>query len=80
MPLPITIRKNTFHRAARLTILMMAVAFLPAAFAFAGDAAPQVVKVEGDVEYTHDPSIAKDAPRDEYERWKPVIKLSGATE
>jgi arabinan endo-1,5-alpha-L-arabinosidase len=60
MPLPITIRKNTFHRAARLTILMMAVAFLPAAFAFAGDAAPQVVKVEGDVEYTHDPSIAKD--------------------
>jgi arabinan endo-1,5-alpha-L-arabinosidase len=46
------------------TALLLAISLLSTAFAFARDKGkeniPQVVKVEGDVEYTHDPSIAKD--------------------
>ncbi|MGA8270759.1 MAG: arabinan endo-1,5-alpha-L-arabinosidase [Candidatus Sulfotelmatobacter sp.] len=41
----------------------LAVCLVTSVFAFGKDnreTAPQVVKVEGDVEYTHDPSIAKD--------------------
>jgi len=42
-------------------MILMALALFPAA-SLGSDATniPQVVKVEGDVEYTHDPSIAKD--------------------
>ncbi len=45
------------------TALFIAFCFLTTGFALAEDNQqniPQVVKVEGDVEYTHDPSIAKD--------------------
>ena len=45
------------------TAFFIALCFLTTAFALAEDDQqnmPQVVKVEGDVEYTHDPSIAKD--------------------
>jgi arabinan endo-1,5-alpha-L-arabinosidase len=57
--MPTTREKNVYQPA--VLMILMAVMLFPAA-SFAGDAAntPQVVKVEGDVEYTHDPSIAKD--------------------
>lgn len=45
------------------TAFFIILCFLSTAFAFAEDnqqSTPQVVKVEGDVEYAHDPSIAKD--------------------
>ncbi len=45
------------------TAHLLAVCLLTSAFAYAKDKPadiPQVVKVEGDVEYTHDPSISKD--------------------
>ena len=45
------------------TVLLITLCFLTTTFALGADNpqnTPQVVKVEGDVEYTHDPSIAKD--------------------
>jgi arabinan endo-1,5-alpha-L-arabinosidase len=45
------------------TVLVLGICLLTPAFAHANDKQeniPQVVKVEGDIEYTHDPSIAKD--------------------
>jgi arabinan endo-1,5-alpha-L-arabinosidase len=45
------------------TTLLITLCFLTTTFALGADnpqSTPQVVKVEGDVEYTHDPSIAKD--------------------